>query len=164
MPKRAKQSDLLLSQPQSSLQTPTHTLRKHQRTRSCLPPQAMHPHNLPLLLLEGVRQVSCPVWAMPRVGNDWDVQPSAARWRKGGLAGQYNTIPTCFWRTREVCTSVLKQAPIMMWLVLVHAILALPLAGTVTETHVGTTLPHTTLSKVPQERISPHYGGDDATR
>lgn len=52
----------------------------------------------------------------------------------------------------------------MMWLVLEHAILASPLAGTVTETHVGTTMPHTTLSKVPQEHISPHYGGDDATR
>lgn len=52
----------------------------------------------------------------------------------------------------------------MMWLVLEHAILASPLAGTVTETHVGKTMPHTTLSKVPQEHISPHYGGDDATR
>lgn len=95
----------------------------------------MHPQNLPLLLLEVVRQGSCPVWAMPRVGSDWDVQPSAARWREGGLASQSNTIPTCFRRTREVCTSVLKQAQIMMWLVLKHAILALPLAGTVTETH-----------------------------
>lgn len=66
------------------LQIPPPILRKHQRrTRSCPPPSSHSPLKLPASLLRGQTGILSHL-GNTQVGNDWDIQPLAARWGEGG--------------------------------------------------------------------------------